>query len=232
MFLMTPLPYILMPDQFTYLLRANMTTTGALYRDIHQYFYKRKGLYELIRHNFSDIDPYAAADKLVKALGWSGFRERLAGLYLNFIWHGSYDQSVDQKVLQDIADFESFLSTNTIQNYSRSFLLGFYLKSAELSGAELGNEWKISNIIKDAELKGMLKAMGARVIKIDWLVLQLLHFRSYLGYPKLVQMLNRACSYAELYGELSMEQREDLAKNMLAYGASIDEANIFTERPV
>lgn len=221
-----------MPEQFTYLLRANMTTNGPLYKDIHQYFYKRKGLYELIRQHFSDIDPYGAADKLVKSLGWSGFRDRLAAIYLSYMWRGNYDGAADIQTINDILSVEKLLMGNTIQNYSRSFLLGFYLKSAELSGVDFGDEWRIENLIKDDQLKGMLKAMGAKVIKIDWLVLQLLHFRSFLGDAKLIQMLNRACSYAELYGELSMDQREDMAKNMLSYGASIDESSIFIERPV
>ena len=209
-----------------------MNTNGTLYRDIHQYFYKRKGLYELVRMNFADIDPYGAADKLVKALGWSGFRDRLAALYLNFMWQGNYDQTVDESVMSDLAQFEQMLSANTVQNYSRAFLLGFYLKSAELSGHELEESWSIRGIAKDDELKGMLKAMGARVIKIDWLILQLLHFRAFLGRAKLVQMLNQASSFAEIYGELSQDQREEMARNMLAYGASIDESSIFTERPV
>lgn len=221
-----------MPEHLTYLLRANMTSNGALYRDIHQYVYKRKGLYELVRRHFSEIDPYGAADKLVKSLGWSGFRDRLAAIYLNYMWRGDYEASADLRTVQDVSDLEQFLSANTTQNYSRAFLLGFYLKSAELSGIDLDDEWKPANLIKDDELKGMLKAMGSRVIKIDWLVLQLLHFRSYLGFSKLAKMLNRACSYAELYGELSMDQREEMSKNMLSYGASINESNIFTERPV
>lgn len=209
-----------------------MTSNGPLYRDIHQYVYKRKGLYELVRKNFTDIDPYGAADKLVKSLGWSGFRDRLAAIYLNYMWRGSYGESNDLRTVQEILSLEQFLSTNTVQNYSRSFLLGFYLKSAELSGLIIPDDFQLKSLVSDEELKGMLKAMGSRVIKIDWLILQLLHFRSYLGFSKLVQMLNRACSYAELYGELSMDQREEMAKNMLAYGASIEEINIFIERPV
>lgn len=229
---MQALPYVSMPDHLTYLLRSNMTSNGPLYRDIHQYVYKRKGLYELVRKNFTDIDPYGAADKLVKSLGWSGFRDRLAAIYLNYMWRGSYGESNDLRTVQEILSLEQFLSTNTVQNYSRSFLLGFYLKSAELSGLIIPDDFQLKSLVSDEELKGMLKAMGSRVIKIDWLILQLLHFRSYLGFSKLVQMLNRACSYAELYGELSMDQREEMAKNMLAYGASIEEINIFIERPV
>lgn len=229
---MKALPYVLMPDQFTYLLRANMTSNGPLYRDIHQYFYQRRGLHELVQANFSEIDPYGSADKLVKALGWQGFRNRLAAIYLNYMWSGRYDGSQAQDLIQEVVAIEEILQNYGVQNYSRGFLLGFYLKSAEVSGLELDEKWRPSHLLADEELRGMLKAMGSRVIKIDWLILQLLHFRSYLGFKKLAQMLNRACSYAEIYGELDIEQREEMASNMLVYGASIGESEIFIERPV
>lgn len=229
---MKELPHVLIPDHFTYLLRANMTSNGPLYRDIHQYIYQRKAFYELVQTNFKDIDPYGAADKLVKALGWQGFRNRLAALYLNYMWIGRYEGSIEQEVLNEILAVENLLAGSGVQNYSRAFLLGFYLKSAELSGLDLPDEWNAANLANDDELRGMLKAMGSRVIKVDWLVLQLLHFRRYLGFKKLAQMLNQACSYAQIYGELDLDQRDAMAHNMLVYGASIDENEIFIERPV
>ncbi len=221
-----------MPEHFTYLLRANMTSNGALYRDIHQYFYQRRALHELVQANFSEIDPYGAADKLVKALGWPGFRNRLGSIFLNYMWSGRYDGGAEKEILQEVVAIEELLQSYGVQTYSRAFLLGFYLKSAEVSGLDLDECWRPSHLLADEELRGMLKAMGSRIVKIDWLVLQLLHFRSYLGFKKLAQMLNRACSYGEIYGELDIEQREEMAANMLVYGASIGESEIFIERPV
>lgn len=229
---MKELPHVLLPDHLVLLLKANMASNAQLNRELDQYIYKRKDLYELVRRHFPDVDQYGAVGKLIKSIGWKGFRDKAAAMYLNYMWQGNYDSIIDTSYLRDVLEVEEFLSTNTIQNYSRSFLLGFYLKSVELTGGELEDSMCASKLIQDLEIKGILKAMGSRVIKIDWLVLQLIHFRHYLGFKALAAMLNRACSYAELYGELSMDQREELTQNMLSYGASIGETEIFIERPV
>src|SRR5690606_25931588 len=106
------------------------------------------------------------------------------------MWSGRYDGSQAQDLVQEVVALEEILQNYGVQNYSRGFLLGFYLKSAEVSGLDLDEKWRPSHLLADEELRGMLKAMGSRVIKIDWLILQLLHFRSYLGFKKLAQMLN------------------------------------------
>tara|TARA_R110002049_G_scaffold58295_4_gene158750 strand:+ start:750 stop:1439 length:690 start_codon:yes stop_codon:yes gene_type:complete len=229
---MNDLPHTILPDHLTLLLKANMASNGQLHRELDQYIYKRKDLYELVRRHFPDVNQYGAVGKLIKSVGWIGFRDKITSLYLNYMWNGSYDSKQEPTFISDVLAIESFVSHNCLQNYSRGFLLGLYLKSAELSGQNLDSQLRAKNIVNDTELKGMLRAMGSRVIKIDWLILQLLHFRNYLGFASLVSMLNRACSYAEIFGELSMDQREELTINMLAYGASINETNIFIERPV
>tara|TARA_R110000868_G_scaffold411568_1_gene705393 strand:+ start:4255 stop:4944 length:690 start_codon:yes stop_codon:yes gene_type:complete len=229
---MKALPHVLLPEHLTLLLRANMISTGPLARELDQYIYRRRDLYELVRRSFPGVNQYGAVGKLVKVIGWQGFRDKIAAVYLNHMSTGSFDTEVDQLDLHDVLNIEKFLSANSIQSYSRGFLLGFYLKSAELSGAELDEKLSAQELLNDEQLQGMLKAMGSRVIKIDWLVLQLLHFRKYLGFSMLASMLNRACSYAEIFGELSMDQREELTINMLSYGASINESSIFVERPV
>ncbi len=229
---MNDLPHTLLPDHLTLLLKANMASNGQLHRELDQYIYKRKDLYELVRRHFPDVNQYGAVGKLIKSIGWIGFRDKIAALYLNYMWNGSYDSHQDTSFLNDVLSVESFTAQNCLHNYSRGFLLGLYLKSAEISGQDLEINIRAKNIVNDSELKGMLQAMGSRVIKIDWLILQLVHFRNYLGFSSLVSMLNRACSYAEIFGELSMDQREELTLNMLAYGASINETNIFVDRPV
>jgi len=229
---MNDFPHTLLPDHLTLLLKANMSSNGQLYKELDQYIYKRKDLYELVRINFSEVNQFGAVGKLIKSIGWMGFRDKISALYLNYMWNGNYASAQDPTFLNDVLSLETFVSQNCVQNYSRGFLLGMYLKGAEVSGCDLDTSLRVKNIVNDTELKGMLRAMGSRVIKIDWLILQLMHFRAYLGFSALVSMLNRACSYAEIFGELSMDQREELTINMLAYGASINETNIFIDRPV
>lgn len=229
---MKALPHVLLPEHLTLLLRANMISSGPLARELDQYIYRKRDLYELVRRSFPDVNQYGAVGKLIKVIGWQGFRDKITAVYLNHMSCGSFAAPVDQSFLQDVLNIEKFLSGNSIQSYSRGFLLGFYLKSAELSMCELDDRMTAKRLIEDEQLQGMLKAMGSRVIKIDWLVLQLLHFRKCLGFSTLASMLNRACSYAEIFGELSMDQREELTLNMLSYGASINETSIFVDRPV
>jgi hypothetical protein len=72
-----------------------------------------------------------------------------------------------------------------------------------------------------------MKLSQVRSERIDWLILMVWHFTNYLGKNQLIAKLSAGVSFSELYKEITAEQQLHFTQNLLTYGASVQEDEVF-----
>lgn len=222
-------PIIKMPDYFTRLLRGNMQPTGDLFRSLGVYVHEQAPLNALILHCLSDIDPHGRLDFFIKNLGWIGFRNRLASIFLFYSDHGHFPDVTDPQLVDDIVYLEELYKTAQVPNYSRVFLLGFYL---ELSARSQTTD-SFPSINAMASLYGIFgKFAQSKVVKLDILLLTLWHLSQFLGLEVLGRLIDQGVSYEQIIQKLERDQQRLMIANLLNYGASVGEEEIFCSRMV
>lgn len=220
-------PFVVLPDDFTHLLKANMQSTSKGFGGLKTYVLERPDLSRLVQKGFVDIDPQGRVERIIKAVGWFGMRDRLANIYLTKLFTGKFPEEPPQQFLTETLEFEEKLKTQTVDGYSRSFLLAFYLRYAlvELKNTKAAKDFE--SMIFTSDLTSLMKLARSRVVKIDWLLIVLNHFISFLGKEVCERELEKSSQFDKLWMALSTEQKELMTSNLLAYGAAIQDSEIF-----
>lgn len=219
------LPFVGLPKEFVTLLKLPLSPSSQV-APILEVIGKNKALIQVIETAFNEFDDGRGIEKIISVLGWPSFRDRLASVFIYKTVYGEYPKTTNPELVEEIKVFENIYSEHTTHNNSRIFLLGFYLKLANLKiQKSLDNQFLEINLPDG--LKILLQTSQGRSEKIDWLLLTLLHFYHAFGDKTLLNSLIGQKKFDELYSLLSTEDRELMLENLLAYGASIDEQDIF-----
>lgn len=218
------LPHVILPTEFITLLKANSTfTTSAPVFDVIR---PNKAIYFSLEKAFAEFDDGRGLEKTMVALGWSNFRDRMASMYIYKYMNGSFPAHTDMDLVEDIQDLEQRFVFHSVKSVSRVFLLGFYLKLANLQLQDRGDNHYLGVRVPD-EIVEFLKLSNGRSEKIDWLILILMHLYHSLGGKLLLNSLASGKQFEEIYQLMSSEQKKMMLDNLLAYGASIKEADTF-----
>lgn len=217
-------PYALLPDGFTHLLRVNMQSSSKGFTGLKDYFIQRPDMSYLLKNCFQDIDESGNVDRIMKAVGWFGMRDRLASIYLYRLENGSYPKNSPGNTCEDILKFEEQFKRHTVDGYSRVFLLAFY---AKFMLKDQKNTRPFFDYLEAESLLKCLQAGKSRAIKIDWLCVTLFHFNHFFGYEQCVEYLKKGTSFKNLWTKLSDEQQMSMTQSMMAYGAAINEPDLF-----
>lgn len=219
------LPYIKLPTEFITLLKANVivnTSAAPVFDELN----KNRALVMLLERAFKEFDDGRGVEKILLALGWSNFRERMASIFIYKAQNGSFPDSTNMNLVDEITKFEAKFSDHAVTSYSRIFLLGFYIKLASI---ELNKKKSISmgDLNVSEELLNILNISEGRSEKIDWLILILMHLNASLGEKVLLNNISVGKSFEELYNLMPKDSQEVMCQNLLSYGASIQEDDIF-----
>lgn len=225
---MDQFPVVNLPDCFTQILAANMQVSGQNFSNLHSFVLETKSFHALAQKLFKDMGNSAEVGRIIKSLGWVGFRNRMANAFLQFESNGRYPESLDETLLIDVINTEEDFKPYEVSGYSRAFLLGFYIKMADIHSRKRGK----SKFTLDFTCISYMDFSNSKFPKIDWVYLQLVHFNHFLGDQKLKNHLSNRSGFEKIYSELSNEQQDMMAKNLLAYGCSIGEADMFYETRV
>ena len=225
------IPYCHLPNRFIQLMRINMHTRENMSELINNFFVDNQALFEIFKTHFKETENTSSVTQMIKSLGWLGLRDRLTNVYLNYFSKGSYNLPVFESYISDILKLEEDLKYKTVEGYSRSFLLGMYLKACELN-CSLENRYHLDQLNKDKLLKKILTNMSSRVIKIDWLILQSFLLVDLLGEETFFNELSENGNFEKLYGYLSFDKKQEFMSSLLSYAASIGESEMFTEKLV
>jgi hypothetical protein len=219
------LPFVNLPHEFVALLKANHTVTNspALILDVIR---PNKALVFILETAFKDFDSSRGLEKVIMVLGWANFRERMASVYVYKSLYGDFPSKTDMELVDDIKLTESLYTDHSVNSYSRLFLLGFYLKLANLE-IQHGEENKYSEVKLPMDLGDLLRLSEGRSERIDWLILLLLHLQTALGDKLLMKNLREGKKFDEIYLLMSKDDQIIMGNNLMAYGASIQETDVF-----
>jgi hypothetical protein len=219
------LPHVILPAQFITLLKTNLSVSTSS-APIFDLIRPNQAIYQTLEKAFKEFDDGRGLEKTMVALGWSNFRERMASLYVYKAIHGKFPISTSMELVEDVKELEIRFSNHGVNSLSRIFLLGFYLKLANLQIQNRENN-KFMEIKIPDEIGSLLKLAQGRSEKIDWLILILMHLLQGLGDKMLMNSLISGKKIDELYQLLTPELRKNMMDNLLGYGASIREQDLF-----
>lgn len=216
---------MILPLEYVSLLKTNIsaTTPGST---IIEELKKNQALYLTLEKCFKEFDDGRGFEKTMAALGWANFRDRLASIYVYKSIYGQFPMKTSMDLVEDIKVFETRYMGHSVHGISRSFLLGFYLRMANLQVQQRENN-KFLEIKVPEEVLSLLKLSQGRAEKIDWLILILMHLISALGDKMVEGALANGRKFQELYPLMSPEAKKQMMDNLLAYGASIFEHDTF-----
>jgi hypothetical protein len=219
------LPHIVLPSEFLTLLKSNVTASNSqsLVSDL---FHSNASLEKYLESVFDEFSSGKGISRSIAVLGWHNFRDRLAGVYVHKLLKGKFPAKTEVDLIEDVKDFESRFSGHGIQGISRCFLLGFYLKIANIENKKKGlgvfTEIKIPE-----EIGAFLRLSQVKSEKIDWLILILLHLLFSLGDKVLLNALMSGKKIDELLLQMSHDSRKIMFENLLSYSVSINDPEIF-----
>lgn len=224
---MINLPYVNMPDNLVRLLSSNIQNSTQTNNNLELYINENKELNVLVKKIFKDIDPDGFLGKIVSISGWSGIRNRLTAVFLEYSLNGFYPDSANVNIVTDIVNLENKLRHFTVTGYSRAYLLGFYAKMSMIKINQMEEVHSFTPlIIKDEHIE-LMKFSKAKSVKIDWLIIQLVLFENILGLDRLKSLLQSEIKYNALFNLLKDDEKEWFAENLLAYGSSISDYEFF-----
>jgi hypothetical protein len=220
-------PHVILPVELLTLLRTNLPA-GAPAEIIFQTINANPALTIILERAFVQFHGGRGVEKTLAALGWPGFRDRFASVYVYKAIHGTYPISTNLELVDELRDLEARFAAFGTSGNSRVFLLGLYLKLAnvKLHGEAAGNflELRIP-----PELAGLLSRTQGRSEKLDWLLLIATHLLEGLGEAALTRALAAGEPFEAIYPRLVPEDRSRMFENLLAYGASIREPDMFLD---
>jgi hypothetical protein len=193
---------------------------------VSELFHSNVSLEKYLESVFDEFSSGKGLSKSISVLGLHNFRDRLAGIYVHKILNGKFPTKSQADLIDDVKDFEFRFSGHGIHGVSRSFLLGFYLKMANIENKKKGlgtfTELKIPE-----EIGAFLRLSQVKSEKIDWLILILLHLLSSLGDKVLLNALMSGKKIDELLLQMSDESRKMMFENLLSYSVSINDPDLF-----
>lgn len=219
------LPHVLLPAEYVSLLKANLAVVSTP-APIFDVIRPNQALYMTLENAFKDFDDGRGLEKTMMALGWPNFRDRMGSIYIYKKIYGHYPVSTSMELVEEIKLLEQRFFNHSVHGHSRLFLLGFYLKMANFQIQHRENNQFLEIKIPE-EISPLLKLSQGRSDKVDWLILILTHLLQALGDKLVINSLMTGKKFQDLYELMTPDLRKMMFENLLAYGASINEPDVF-----
>lgn len=208
-----------MPQEFVILLKTNLGGTPKP-ADVFKILKSNPALMMVMERAFAEFDDGRGIEKVMSALGWLSFKDRLSSLYISKSLFGKYSQKTDLEIIEEIKAFERHYQQFEVSSYSRLFLLGFYIRLANIRNYTL----KAGEVIRiPAAVSNILSVQEGRAERIDWLILIITHLLMSLDESLIINHLGQQKKIDQLYELMSATDRQLMFDNLLSYGASIGE---------
>lgn len=224
---MFQLSFVSLPPEFIELLKSNIFITS------HSTFFdsikKNQALCLSLERALNEFDDGRGFEKTLSALGWANLRDKLASFYISKTTNGVYPLKTDISLVDDIRELESRFSNHSVNGFSRLYLLGFFLKMVNISNKKMNIDHQVS--VPD-DIGVYLRLSQVRSVKIDWLILILIHLIEGIEDKTLLTSLAAGRGIDELYTLLPTGKRKWMFENLLKYGVSIGESDFFTNDKV
>jgi len=225
---MINLPYISLPEYFTRLLASNIQNNTQSNTNLELYINENKEFNALVKKLFRDIDPDGFLGKILSISGWTGIRNRMAAVYLEHAMTGKFPDTANINLVSELVNVENKLRHFTQPGFSRAFMLAFYAKMTHIHLRKLSESTdQAPLIIKDEHIE-LMRFSKAKSVRIDWLMLELIHYEHFFGLERVTDLLTQQTRHEALFALLTEEEKEQMIHNCLTYGASINDQEFFT----
>lgn len=224
---MLKIRYAHLPLPFVQILASNMQAGGKAFAKLRQHFEEHPDLKVILTRSVSDIDSEGKLERVINSIGWLGVRDRIASMYLQRKKLGYYPYTPDLEIAKSLNLLEQRTKDFCVDGHSRAYLFAFYFKMSMLDAIESGVQQKYSEDVISNEVIDLLKLAKAKIIHVDWLLIILQNLNLIWGHEALAARLKAKANWKELFQELQEDQKSEIIDNLLAYGASIGETDLF-----
>lgn len=224
---MLNLPYVSLPDYFTQLLSVEIQASSQVNIKLERFIAEHPEMSALIKRIFRDVDPEGYVGNVLIKVGWVGIRNRLACAYLEREQTGKYPEVVNLNLIHEIVELDNQLRNYSSAGFQRGFLLGFYAKMTSIHLKKIEDQVQFAPLMIGDKILELLTAAKGRSERVDWLVLQLIHYESYLGATRLKSLLAVGSNYDGLYQLLSESEQNQMMQNFINYGSSVNDSVMF-----
>lgn len=212
-----------MPEYFIPFLKCNMQSGSENLKNLQRTIRDDQGFYSLFCHSFKEFDERLDPKRVLSALGWESFRNRFASLFIYYARNRKFPAKTNESELGHIIAFEQKFRRYSVEGHGRLFMLGMYLTFIDIKNKNKDFQTKL----EDENLQKLLVKSRIKELKIDWLILALMHFMQELSLNEMEKILSEEDSYLNLYRSLSKEGQRKLTKGYLNYAASIKDDYFF-----
>ncbi|WP_419172355.1 hypothetical protein [Halobacteriovorax sp.] len=223
------LDYIELPEAFCQLLISNVSSSSQASVDLQKYIYQSPAMARIL-YRVLNAGEETDLTSLIKKFGWHGIRDRLLAYYINFLENSNHPHSVLVDSVDDITNLEARFRDKTVSGYSRLISLGFYLKVScyEQDLKSLDEH----PYFPSRKIDQLMASVTNRNIRIDILILMLVHFLKFLGEEKLFGLIKAKSSFDMIETMLEPNQKQLLQKNLINYALSIGDLELVAAKTV
>ena len=221
-------PIVFIPEGLRWLLDVHLNNSKKSYTIIMEEILNDHFLKIHIHKVFKKYIRNNSIDSFINTIGWKGFRDRLAATYLFHFEHGYFPDEEVNTGIDELLKFENQLSGMFPEGSNRIFVLGIFFKLCEIaSKKDHEQNWESHLDLSDFLISQIQKG-EQKITKPDWLVFCMIHFEKYINKDKFQEIVNKGKGNFYLFlKELDEKQKEILMTNLLRYGASINEEEMF-----
>lgn len=224
--------YVNLPTDFIDLLKSDMNSRGPGFKKLKSSYWYEGSISSLVKKCYNDIDPSGRFERVIHSLGWLGFRDRLAAAYIEYQLTGQFPNVPDLSYIEDILALEESLKPYTVNGYGRSFLFGFFIKMSMCEKITNGSANELSAIELDSDLLNLLDIGQSKLLQIDWLCLALLQISNYKKITYIRDNLKSGVNFKDLMNDIPSQDRDKIMYNLVTYGSSIKDREIFFDEVV
>jgi len=231
--MISDLPSIQVPDEFSRLCRLDLNNTRISYGEITDILQEDSFLKLYIQTAFTNYLQKGGMLGMLTALGWQGFRNRLAEAYIYKARHGSFPDEIIMDEVHDVLDIEKRFEFLTNDGNSRTFLFGFYLKLCDIFIEKEESFVGAEFITIPPELDELLIQGKSKGASPDWLIIVTWLLIEILGQSGAFDLISAAKGkFSKIASQLNEEQYDHLMSGILKYGYGISDFDFLTSTKV
>ncbi len=227
------LPPISLPETMTRLCGFTHSNSRRGYSQLLDIIESDQFLNLYVKMAFKEYLDKAGIPGMLNALGWRGFRDRVAEAYLYHAMYGRFPEAIELNEVDYVLDLEKRFDFLNTESNSRVFMLGMYLKLCEIY-------FERNGIFPDESLNHIPPEVDEILIKgkskpqtPDWLIVIVWSLTQVMGAEKAATtLLQSKGKMNQILLELKQDQYGHVLRSLLRYGFAIQDSQFFIEERV
>ncbi len=221
-------PLVKIPDSITKLCELQLKNSKKTFSTLYDVVEGDPFLSILVKEVFKDYLKKGGMLNMLSALGWEGFRNRLAEAYLHHMRYKKLPNSVVINEIQDVIDFEKRYDFLFSEHNSRAFLLGFYLKTAQIYLEENNQFYDYDFLFVPVEVDEILILGKSKSMMPDWLIVTVWSLFKLYGKDKTVELIkNTKGDFQTILNLIGKNDYRKIVEGLLKYGNGINDLQFF-----